>query len=271
MSKTSEKEKPEVPSMKVVGLVSGGKDSMFNLLKCKQHGHEIVCLANLAPFNDCETDSYMYQSVGHECVEYIAKVMGLPMIRRKIQGTPRCVGKDYITDEADEVEDLYTLLHAVKDQYPDIQGVSVGAIASTYQKTRVEHVCERLGLTMLAYLWGADQKELLQEMLNNQMEAITIKIACCGLNQSHLGQSLRDLQPTLLKVHEKYGAHICGEGGEYETLVINCPSLYQESLHIKEAESVLHSDDPSAPVYYLNLEMEEPSVTYDPNGITWVV
>lgn len=27
--------------MKVVGLVSGGKDSCFNMMECVQHGHEV--------------------------------------------------------------------------------------------------------------------------------------------------------------------------------------------------------------------------------------
>lgn len=35
--------------MKVVGLLSGGKDSCFNLLHCVKNGHEIVALATLAP------------------------------------------------------------------------------------------------------------------------------------------------------------------------------------------------------------------------------
>lgn len=55
--------------MKVVGLISGGKDSIYNLIRCKKEGHEIVCLANLKPKTGTETDSYMYQSVGHECIE----------------------------------------------------------------------------------------------------------------------------------------------------------------------------------------------------------
>lgn len=38
-------------------------------------------------------------------------------------------------------------------KHPDIEGVSSGAIASTYQKKRVEDVCSRLGLKSLAYLW----------------------------------------------------------------------------------------------------------------------
>lgn len=55
--------------MKVVGLISGGKDSCYNLMRCKEEGHEIVCLANLFPSDGKEIDSYMYQSVGHEGIK----------------------------------------------------------------------------------------------------------------------------------------------------------------------------------------------------------
>ncbi|OXH45898.1 meiotically up-regulated 71 protein [Cryptococcus neoformans] len=34
---------------KVIGLVSGGKDSCFNLMHCVANGHEIVALATLTP------------------------------------------------------------------------------------------------------------------------------------------------------------------------------------------------------------------------------
>jgi len=35
--------------MKVVGLLSGGKDSCYNLCHCVAQGHELVALATLAP------------------------------------------------------------------------------------------------------------------------------------------------------------------------------------------------------------------------------
>ena len=69
--------------MKVVGLISGGKDSVFNLIECVAHGHEIVCLANLyGPEPGAELDSFMYQSVGVEITPYIAQAMELPLVRR---------------------------------------------------------------------------------------------------------------------------------------------------------------------------------------------
>lgn len=54
----------------MVGLVSGGKDSCYNMMKCTQEGHEIVCLANLYPSGGLdEVDSFMYQSVGYQGVQ----------------------------------------------------------------------------------------------------------------------------------------------------------------------------------------------------------
>ena len=73
--------------MKVVGLISGGKDSLFNLLECVAHGHEIVCLANLYGKNEGEElDSFMYQTVGVEIAPLIAECMELSLIRHQITG-----------------------------------------------------------------------------------------------------------------------------------------------------------------------------------------
>lgn len=80
-----------------------------------------------------------------------------------------------------------------------------------------------MGLTSLAYLWQRNQEELLVEMINCEVDAIIIKVATLGLDIKHLGRSLSLLQPHLLAMHEKYGLHICGEGGEYETLTLDCP------------------------------------------------
>lgn len=73
--------------MKFVGLISGGKDSIFNLVKCVAHGHELICLANLHPATQGETDSFMYQTVGVEIAASIASCLEVPLYRRAIAGT----------------------------------------------------------------------------------------------------------------------------------------------------------------------------------------
>jgi diphthine-ammonia ligase len=56
--------------MKVIGLISGGKDSCYNLMQCVAAGHEIACLVNLHPPEGVdELDSYMYQSVGSTALQ----------------------------------------------------------------------------------------------------------------------------------------------------------------------------------------------------------
>lgn len=242
--------------MKVVALISGGKDSTFNMMECIRHGHEITCLANLHPPQGTgELDSYMYQSVGGEAIEEFARCMQLPLFRRQIKGTPRNLSYHYdASDKDDEVEDLFELLKQVKTEYPDVEAVSSGAIWSSYQKNRVENVCERLGLTSLAYLWQRDQVELLSEMIDSGLHAVLIKVAVGGLNAQHLGQGLAEMQPTLLSLHHSMGINVCGEGGEYESLVLDCPLFKRERIELRQVERVIHRDDPFAPVVYLTIQ-----------------
>lgn len=47
----------------------------------------------------------------------------------------------YEPTAGDEVEDLYALLAYVKERLPGIEAVASGAIASDYQRLRVENVC----------------------------------------------------------------------------------------------------------------------------------
>ncbi|KAM9708154.1 diphthine--ammonia ligase [Menidia menidia] len=236
--------------MKVVALISGGKDSCYNMMQCVAAGHRIVALANLRPAHTDELDSYMYQTVGHQAIDLYADAMDLPLYRRTIQGSSLDISRNYRKTEGDEVEDLYQLLHLVKEK-EGVDAVSVGAILSDYQRVRVENVCLRLGLQPLAYLWRRDQESLLSEMISCDLHAILIKVAAFGLDpEKHLGKSLADVGPYLKQLSQKYGVHICGEGGEYETFTLDCP-LFKKKIVIDAAETVIHSADAFAPVGYL--------------------
>ncbi|XP_041809730.1 diphthine--ammonia ligase isoform X4 [Chelmon rostratus] len=236
--------------MNVVALISGGKDSCYNMMQCVAAGHRIVALANLRPANTDELDSYMYQTVGHHAIELYAEAMDLPLYRRTIQGSSLDTSRNYSKTEGDEVEDLYELLHLVKEK-ESVEAVSVGAILSDYQRVRVENVCLRLGLQPLAYLWRQEQESLLSQMISSDLHAILIKVAAFGLDpEKHLGKPLADMEPYLKQLSQKYGVHVCGEGGEYETFTLDCP-LFKKKIVIDAAETVIHSADAFAPVGYL--------------------
>ncbi|TPX49371.1 inorganic diphosphatase [Synchytrium endobioticum] len=237
--------------MRVVALVSGGKDSFFSVLHAVANGHQVVALANLHPAaaqND-ELDSYMFQTVGHDIVPLYAEALSIPLYRRAIQGSSASVASEYTPSEGDEVEDLYHLLKQVRDHL-GVDGVASGAILSNYQRCRVEGVCSRLGLTSYAYLWRRAQEELLRDMVDIGMDCVLVKVAAIGLDQRHLGMSLQQVLPHLLNMNAKYDLHVCGEGGEYETITLDMP-LFQKRVVLDETQVVVHSDDAFAPVAYL--------------------
>eukprot|EP01138_Halocafeteria_seosinensis_P007592 gb/GECG01007760.1/.p1 GENE.gb/GECG01007760.1/~~gb/GECG01007760.1/.p1 ORF type:complete len:243 (+),score=19.52 gb/GECG01007760.1/:1-729(+) len=203
-------------SYKVVGLLSGGKDSCYNLVECARRGHEIVALANLEPYpsddNQEELDSQCFQTVGAGLVPAIAECLGLPLVRRRTRGEAIKTSVEYMHDrvpqeeppdettQRDEVEDLYWLLRDVLRAYPEVSAVSCGAILSNYQRCRVENVCERLGLISLAFLWQREQQSLLNDMVQDGMQSILVKVASMGLRVSFLGKTLGELQSQFLEL-----------------------------------------------------------------------
>lgn len=220
--------------MKFVALVSGGKDSVFSIAKCLAHGHELVALANLYPPPEGpeELDSFMFQSAGAAAIECLAECVGVPLVRAPMSGHSGHQGLHYTPTEGDEVEDLYTLLARVQDQFPDVQAVASGAVLSTYQRTRVESVCERLGLQSLAFLWRYDQAQLLREMVEYGLEAVLVKVSSQGLSpHMHLGKSIAELRPLFARLHAQHGFHVAGEGGGVRDVDIKC-AIFQEEIGV---------------------------------------
>jgi diphthine-ammonia ligase len=234
---------------------SGGKDSTFSMEVCRHYGHEIVALANLFPADPStdELDSYMYQTVGHHVIATYAQCCALPLFRRRIQGASRDQTLVYRDTQGDEVEDLAALLAYIQQQMPAVQAVASGAIASDYQRTRVERVCARLGLVSLAYLWHQPQLPLLHRMIEAPIDAVLIKIAAAGLIPGkHLGASLPRMLPQLLLLRQRFGCNVCGEGGEYETLTLDCPAFVCGRIVLDSWDSILVDDNAMAPVAFLH-------------------
>ena len=231
--------------MKFVALLSGGKDSCFNIIKCIENKHELVALANLMPPDSDveEMNSFMYQSAAHNTIPQMADCFGVPLYRQEIRGSAVVQSLDYKKEETDEVEDLFLLLQKVVDAHPGIRGVACGAIISNYQRLRVEDVCSRLGLTPLTYLWMRDRKELLDDIIETGVVAVLVKVAGAGLDpHKHLGKTLKEMRPILHRLHDRFGLDYCGEGGEYETLVLDC-SAFKKKLILMETIILLDAED----------------------------
>ena len=277
-----------MPALIVVALISGGKDSFFSILHCIANGHKVVALANLHPPQQTsgdvieDLDSYMYQTVGHTIIPLYQKALGLPLFRQPIKGTALDQSKSYqpptTGDSVDETESLTLLLQQVLSAHPEVNAVSTGAILSDYQRTRVEFVALRLGLTPLSYLWQWPSlpchtpSSLLDDMSAIGQDSRIIKVASGGLDASFLWQNVAD-QRTIMRLKKAatlFGSEddgaVIGEGGEYETLTVDGPApLWRARILVARQEVVTGEAGSSSIIAHdATLENKEMSNTASP-------
>ncbi|MBI5389506.1 diphthine--ammonia ligase [Candidatus Woesearchaeota archaeon] len=210
-------------NVKLAALVSGGKDSLYAAYTMQRQNYEICCLVTLKSVNP---HSYMFHTPNVHLVEMQAKAMGVPLVERETKG-----------EKEAELLDLKEVLLQAKQQY-GVQGVVTGALASQYQRERIEKICDALGLKIFAPLWHINQETYLRELVAHDFKVIITAVAADGLDKTFLGGVLdQEMIEKLLKVNRKTGINVAFEGGEAESLVIDCPP-FREALSIKEAEIV---------------------------------
>jgi len=253
-------------TLNVIGLISGGKDSFFSLLHCIANGHKIVALANVYPApqpNSSQTvedaESYMYQTVGHQIIPLYSQALDLPLYREPIRGEAADSRLDYKppakeSNVQDETESLIPLLARIKEEHPEVNAISTGAILSTYQRTRVESIAIRMGLVPLSFLWQFPylppyrQSSLLEDMSAVGQKSIIVKVASGGLGVEFLGQNVSDSRVVsrLTVAMSRFGnnevGNILGEGGEYETLAEDGPLPLWKGKIVPNPQKVIHGD-----------------------------
>lgn len=238
--------------MDFVALVSGGKDSIYTVCKLIDEGHRLVALVHIFT-TEGYSDSYMYQTVGTEAVVCLDQCLNVPIYCFKSKCKAIHTGLEYSECIEDEVEDLYNALRVVLEKH-SFQALSSGAIHSTYQKNRVQNVCKRLNLSSLAPLWKKDQKELLEEMIEYGIDARIIKVASPSLGKECLNLDLREIKEYMDNKKFKYEMNYCGEGGEFETLVLDCRH-FKKKIVVGSYEVHGHPEERNREdgVYYLTL------------------
>ena len=204
--------------MKVAVLFSGGKDSTFAHYIVQQWGWDITHLVTLIPDN---TQSWMFHSLNLNLTGLLAESLGLPLVSQQTKGA-----------KEDELADLTSILQTLP-----IDGVVSGAIASEYQRTRIERVCDRLGLKTFTPLWHKDQRLLLENQVHAGFRIIVVGAFAEGLGSSWLGRQIdQGAIDELQQLHDTKSVNMAGEGGEYETLTLDGPTFHRR-LVVDEQES----------------------------------
>lgn len=202
-------------------LSSGGKDSLLAALHAVEDGHDLVCLTTIRPER---ADSWMFHVPNVEWTHLHAKALGIPLIYEVSKGV-----------KEEELADLERALIKAREIYK-ADGVVSGAIASRYQKERIDALCSKLGMRSYAPLWSRDQLDLLKELLGRGFEVIFVGVFSMGLDSSWLGRRLSFSEVEELKsLSRKFGINPSGEGGEYETFVTDMP-LFKKKIRVLSSE-----------------------------------
>ncbi|HHH79968.1 MAG TPA: TIGR00289 family protein [Thermoplasmatales archaeon] len=209
--------------MRVAALVSGGKDSIYAVYLTVQYGWDVTSLVNLVPFNK---DSWMFHSINLHVLPAVADSMGIKLI------TKRTVG-----EKERELDDLKEVLRNLP-----IDGVISGAVASDYQRSRINHVCDEIGLKSFTPLWHKNSEQLLRWQVEAGFRFIIVSISAEGLGREWLGAEINEKNvETFIEHCKKNRIHVAGEGGEFETFVTKSP-LYDREIRVSNAEVVWKRD-----------------------------
>lgn len=194
--------------MHVAVLFSGGKDSAYATHLCLSWGWSVEWLTIHPP-----KDSMMFHHPNTEWAKMQAEAAGIGWREAKAQSHEK------------ELEDLEQAL-----RHLDIDGIVSGAVASEFQKQRIEIIGERLGLPTFAPLWHKNT-EVLREMLE-RMEVYFSSVSAQGLGEEWLGRRYRPQDvATLQSFRPPVNPFL--EGGEGETFVADAP-FFKKKIVVEE-------------------------------------
>lgn len=215
-------------NLRLGALYSSGKDSNYALWIMQKQNYDINCLITIRSKNP---DSYMYHTPNIEMTNLQAKALGIPLIAVDTKG-----------EKEKELADLEKGLVEAKKRYR-IEGVVTGALYSNYQRERIEKICDRLGLKIFSPLWHAGQERELREIIRSGFSVVLSSVAAEGLDKSWIGRELKESDvDKLVKLERKIGLNVAGEGGEYESLVLNGPN-FSKKIDIMKSEVIVEKEN----------------------------
>jgi asparagine synthase (glutamine-hydrolysing) len=215
------------PNMRLGVLFSSGKDSSYAAMTMQSMNYELGCLITMKSRNP---DSYMFHTPNIDISRLQAEAMGIPLLAFSTAG-----------EKEKELKDLERALKTAKRKY-GIDGIVTGALFSTYQRNRIESLCDKVCLKCFSPLWHKNQDAEMREIIGGGFEIVFSSVAAEGLDRSWLGRVItNDDLVRLSELGRKHGFNTAGEGGEFESLVLDCPLFKKKKIKIIEAEIIMES------------------------------
>lgn len=199
--------------MRLAALFSGGKDSNYALSWALKEGHQV---SHLVTVYSEDQASFMYQTAGVELTELASQAIGIPQVKVWTTG-----------EKEKEVADLHDVVHRLADDEL-LDGLISGALRSEYQRSRVDGICKDIGIESLSPVWHKDPEVHLRTVIENGFDILFVAVSAEGLGEEWIGRRLDlDAVADLKEVQTRSNINIDGEGGEFETMVLDAPHYRQ--------------------------------------------
>ncbi len=210
-------------------LVSGGKDSVLALWVAL-HQYNVVAIISVQ--STCE-ESLLFHLPNSKYVYLVADMLNIPHKEIVIETCE-------LSDEINCLSDAFSELN--------IDAIVTGGIRSEFQRYKFNKAAYLAGIRCFSPLWRLAPKKLMNELIDNKFHIILVAVAAMGLHRELLGQKIS--YPLLDYIYQKANSDqisITGEGGEYESFVLDTP-FFPYRLNVEDA--ITHWDESREVGYY---------------------
>jgi len=202
--------------MKVIASWSGGKDSCFACYKALAQGYEVSYLVN---FISREFRRVSFHGTRAHLISRQAQAIGIPLVQYTVP-------PDLSLYEQRFKKAVSTL------KRNGVEGMVFGDISLQEHRDWIERVCRELGVTPLLPLWGMTPERVISDFIKAGFEAVITSAKADIFDEKWLGRRIdRSFQFDLKKLRQEKVFDICGEQGEYHTLVVDGP-LFRKRVQV---------------------------------------
>ena len=210
---------------------TGGKDSSLALYEIERAEYRVDCLVTFAPSQE----------------RFLAHPLAFMKLQAQALGLPH-----YVIIVEEPYEQGYESAISSLKQERGIDALVTGDIGEVagHPANWMADRTARCGIDLLRPLWHRDRLELLKKLLSLRFKVIFSCVKRTWFTEEWLGSELSpDSIERLCELSERTGLDICGEQGEYHTVVLEGPQFEKSirmtsfSKHVGDSMMYISSDD----------------------------
>jgi uncharacterized protein (TIGR00290 family) len=190
--------------MKVAALWSGGKDSSLACYRAIENKLDVALLVNFI-------------------WEKPSKAHSLTVVRLQAEALQKPSYEAHVKEPY--FEEYHKTMLKLKQDY-GVEAVVTGDITyiDDFHGNWIDDVCKGTGLEVIKPLWEFARTTILDELITKGFKPMFTCVKEPWFTQEWLGRTLDSKAvEDLTELHKKNGVDLCGENGEYHTMVLDAP------------------------------------------------